>query len=86
MNKQGKYVCRVECGIFPSTSEDIDVLIERKENELSPLRQCMEELKNEFIKEYIQAIALYSKIQRLKEEKKKTTSHEPPKTKISPFK
>ena len=34
-------------------SEDIDVLIERKETELSPLRQRMEELKGEFIKETI---------------------------------
>lgn len=34
-------------------SEDIDVQIERKETELSPLRQCMEELKNEFIKETV---------------------------------
>jgi hypothetical protein len=34
-------------------SEDIDALIERKETELSSLRQHMEELKAEFIKETI---------------------------------
>ena len=39
--------------VFPSMSEDIDVLIERKETELSPFRQRMEELKGEFIKETI---------------------------------
>jgi len=34
-------------------SEDIDVQIEKKETELSVFLQCMEELKNEFIKETI---------------------------------
>ncbi len=34
-------------------SEDIDALIEREETELSPLRQRMDELKGEFIKETI---------------------------------
>ena len=34
-------------------SEEIDVLIERKEAELSPLRSRMEELKIEFTKETV---------------------------------
>ena len=34
-------------------NEDVDVLIERKENELAPLRQRMEELKNQFITQTI---------------------------------
>lgn|SRR5450759_3343441 len=42
-------------------SEDIDVLIERKENELSPLRQCMEELKTEFIKETVSFVSEWYK-------------------------
>ena len=38
---------------FPKMSEDIDGQIKRKETELSFICQCMEELKNEFIKETV---------------------------------
>jgi hypothetical protein len=39
--------------VFPSMNEDIDALIEKKENEFTPLRQRMEELKNQFITQTI---------------------------------
>ncbi len=46
-------VCRKSSGGSLNLSEDIDVLIERKETELSPFCQRMEELKREFIEETV---------------------------------
>jgi hypothetical protein len=51
--QKGKCICRKGGEVFPSMNEDIDVLIERQETELSPLQLRMEELKNEFIKETV---------------------------------
>jgi hypothetical protein len=46
-------VCRKTSGGSLNLSEDIDVLIARKETELSPFSQRMEQLKREFIEETV---------------------------------